>query len=440
MQRFIALNQKFLPEDKYRGTLDNSSSSHQSSYQGSFSSQPNPYLNHQTNPYLTQSNVYSHPGYRESRAYSDTQNAPRGFQEFSSSDHQSAFAQRPKPIPYSCPTLDNIPSNDRFDMTGLGRGLPTAFNDEHRQNFKPMPTYEMMRVEAADKEVRDHLEKRIEPTLPQPRVSSQSSVGMKKSSLLGLTDISARLEATLSSSHTTSWTPLGVGSAGTPSKTPSPNLTADSMSQSEGNPIEQYIFLSDDEEESVNNSLKKGIYNVGESSRLSGQMAPIPLPESRSNPPLPIPLGNLENRSLARTTSWSQVVRTTGAKPIPFSSSLAPLQLAASPSPGYDSPCSSPSLDTPVSEFHRGPKVDPRWPVTQQVFLGPIPVSVTWDEIRNTFYNKVARHQILHTYVQSKPVNDVVYGQIVFDKSALAIKVLKEGPIKVRHRVLLMKE
>jgi hypothetical protein len=71
--------------------------------------------------------------------------------------------------------------------------------------------------------------------------------------------------------------------------------------------------------------------------------------------------------------------------------------------------------------------------VTQQVFLGPIPVSVTWDEIRNTFYNKVARHQILHTYVQSKPVNDVVYGQIVFDKSALAIKVLKEGPIKVRH-------
>ena len=37
-------------------------------------------------------------------------------------------------------------------------------------------------------------------------------------------------------------------------------------------------------------------------------------------------------------------------------------------------------------------QVDPRWPVEQQVFLGPIPVSVTWDEIRNTFYTKVQCH------------------------------------------------
>jgi hypothetical protein len=63
---------------------------------------------------------------------------------------------------------------------------------------------------------------------------------------------------------------------------------------------------------------------------------------------------------------------------------------------------------------------------------GPIPVSVTWDEIRNTFYSRVSRSQILHTYVQSKPVNDVVYGQVVFDKTSLANKMLKEGPIKVR--------
>jgi len=62
---------------------------------------------------------------------------------------------------------------------------------------------------------------------------------------------------------------------------------------------------------------------------------------------------------------------------------------------------------------------------------GPIPVSVTWDEIRNTFYSRVSRSQILHTYVQSKPVNDVVYGQVVFDKTSLANKMLKEGPIKV---------
>jgi hypothetical protein len=43
----------------------------------------------------------------------------------------------------------------------------------------------------------------------------------------------------------------------------------------------------------------------------------------------------------------------------------------------------------------------------------------------------VSRSQILHTYVQSKPVNDVVYGQVVFDKTSLANKMLKEGPIKV---------
>ncbi len=58
---------------------------------------------------------------------------------------------------------------------------------------------------------------------------------------------------------------------------------------------------------------------------------------------------------------------------------------------------------------------------------------MTWDEIRNTFYSRVSRSQILHTYVQSKPVNDVVYGQVVFDKTSLANKMLKEGPIKVPY-------
>ena len=38
--------------------------------------------------------------------------------------------------------------------------------------------------------------------------------------------------------------------------------------------------------------------------------------------------------------------------------------------------------------------------------------------------------------MQSKPVNDVVYGQVVFDKQALAEKILKEEQIKVRLPIL----
>ena len=70
-------------------------------------------------------------------------------------------------------------------------------------------------------------------------------------------------------------------------------------------------------------------------------------------------------------------------------------------------------------------------PSDQQVFLGPIPMSITWDEIRNVFYTKVQRRELLHFYVQSKPVNEVVYGQVVFDKVSLAAKVVKDGPVKV---------
>ena len=58
-------------------------------------------------------------------------------------------------------------------------------------------------------------------------------------------------------------------------------------------------------------------------------------------------------------------------------------------------------------------------------------MSITWDEIRNVFYTKVQRRELLHFYVQSKPVNEVVYGQVVFDRAALASKVVKEGPVKV---------
>jgi hypothetical protein len=94
-------------------------------------------------------------------------------------------------------------------------------------------------------------------------------------------------------------------------------------------------------------------------------------------------------------------------------------------------PPSTTSLD-----YHRGPKVDPRWPVAQQVFLGPIPMAISWDEIRNVFYTKVQRRELLHFYVQSKPVNDVVYGQVVFDKVSLANRILKEGPVKVRGHLI----
>ena len=101
------------------------------------------------------------------------------------------------------------------------------------------------------------------------------------------------------------------------------------------------------------------------------------------------------------------------------------------PAPSFPSP---PALTVPNSglpDYHRGPRVDSRWPVQQQVFLGPIPMAISWDEIRNAFYAKVSRKELLHFYVQSKPVNEVVYGQVVFDKASLANKILREGSIKV---------
>lgn len=179
-------------------------------------------------------------------------------------------------------------------------------------------------------------------------------------------------------------------------------------------------------------------------------------------PPLPHLPG--PSRGMTKTTSWSQIVGNT-AKPMAAAAAAAvPPQSSSSwamsavlptlmgpgcntvpPSATFPAPSPSPpplqrgkSSSPPLPEFHRGPRVDPRWPVSQQVFLGPIPVSITWDEIRNTFYSRVSRNQILHTYVQSKPVNDVVYGQVVFDKTSLANKMLKEGPIKVRGHLIHM--
>jgi hypothetical protein len=132
-------------------------------------------------------------------------------------------------------------------------------------------------------------------------------------------------------------------------------------------------------------------------------------------------------------SSWSQIVRSTSsprlAQPSPPGGPRAPSPLATAPGPP-----SPPALTVPNSglpDYHRGPRVDSRWPVQQQVFLGPIPMAISWDEIRNAFYAKVSRKELLHFYVQSKPVNEVVYGQVVFDKASLANKILREGSIKV---------
>jgi len=155
-------------------------------------------------------------------------------------------------------------------------------------------------------------------------------------------------------------------------------------------------------------------------------------------------LGSGSSSSSASGSSWAGVVRTSA------STSRLP-SLAASPPPQtfltaaqVESPCVDDESGCPAVtreqntaallglDFHRGPKVDPRWPVAQQVFLGPIPMTISWDEIRNVFYTKVSRRELLHFYVQSKPVNEVVYGQVVFDKPSLANKMVKDGPVKVR--------
>lgn len=141
------------------------------------------------------------------------------------------------------------------------------------------------------------------------------------------------------------------------------------------------------------------------------------------------------SEGLGRSTSWSQIVRTSSSGRL--CQSVSPPAAPRSASPGSPPPPPSAAAGL-LPDYHRGPKVDPRWPVQQQVFLGPIPMSISWDEIRNVFYTKVTRKELLHFYVQSKPVNEVVYGQVVFDKVSLANKILKEGPVKVRGQYITL--
>jgi len=274
---------------------------------------------------------------------------------------------------------------------------------------------------------------------------------------LGLSDISSRLEGlsqgSLAMSQTCStrdstplsWNPIANFSSKTNSLTSSPIMSGHKNITRPDPPA-----LFSDEEEDIkvikNTSPPRvmphdKIRNLAKP-KLHKSMSTSCVPE-----PAPGPSG---------AASWSQIVRTSSSKlpPAPVTSPLASPRVTRA---SLNTPSPTPVVKeeqarlvveevpptTNTVDFHRGPKVDPRWPVTQQVFLGPIPMSITWDEIRNVFYTKVQRRELLHFYVQSKPVNEVVYGQVVFDKVSLAAKVVKDGPVKVRGHLInvtLMKE
>jgi len=300
-------------------------------------------------------------------------------------------------------------------------------------------------------------------------LSSQSSASKVETNSLGLSDISTRLEelsqgslmSTTRDSTPLSWNPIinyGAVSSKTSSLTSSPVMSHSTQPKIRGQgplhfpaPGEDPTFFSDDDDENLVKILKKPQQQPLLRSNASlVSLAKPKLHKSMSSSCVPD-----SSSSGSGATSWSQIVRTSSTK-LP---SVSPVHVSSGPvTRGSLTP--SPNLvkeavdepqlvveevppTTNTVDFHRGPKVDPRWPVSQQVFLGPIPMSITWDEIRNVFYTKVQRRELLHFYVQSKPVNEVVYGQVVFDKSSLASKIVKDGPVKVRGHLInvtLMKE
>ena len=85
-------------------------------------------------------------------------------------------------------------------------------------------------------------------------------------------------------------------------------------------------------------------------------------------------------RCLTKTASWSQIVQTVGqgkltsAQASSLSASATISVCGSSSAAGFVSASPSPpprgKSISPVPEFHRGPRIDPRWPVSQQVFLG----------------------------------------------------------------------
>jgi len=303
-------------------------------------------------------------------------------------------------------------------------------------------------------------------------LSSQQPAKDSSSNLLGLSDISSRLEGlsqgsmlmsqgSLSpkgkgsrGSTPLSWNPIMNLSSKTPSLTPSPVLSLGNPQQivsvnhtvtknlstkltSVANPEDDFFFSDEDDEKNGKVRTPKKQMHDKMQNTIRG-IAKLKLSKSTSN------CSTQSVPSSPQTTSWSQIVRTSSTKlnSLSASPSNGPVtrsSITPSPPPKMETvqvvteelPATASTVD-----YHRGPKVDPRWPVAQQVFLGPIPMSISWDEIRNVFYTKVQRRELLHFYVQSKPVNEVVYGQVVFDKVSLVNKILKEGPVKVRGHLI----
>jgi hypothetical protein len=189
-------------------------------------------------------------------------------------------------------------------------------------------------------------------------------------------------------------------------------------SASDVNPIEEYIFYSDDDEESSSSSSsterrpanddglqfssclqlaaaatgssvvpsgikKKKKRSLSSSGKTTGSLLTQRTAASLDadlRPPSPPPFAQLSTApptgvGLTKVTSWSQIVgnATKPAAAIPWTAaavSPAPF-VAASPSPQPQQQLRGKSVSPPLlPEFHRGPKVDPRWPVSQQVFLG----------------------------------------------------------------------
>jgi len=312
-------------------------------------------------------------------------------------------------------------------------------------------------------------------------VSSQSS--SKAENSLGLSDISTRLEelsqgslimsrSSTRDSTPLSWNPImNYPSSKTNSLTASPVMSGVIPKPlPRANNFQDAPFTSDEDEDSLGGLRKNSreMFNQMGGDKISPQRNLVPSVFNANKPKLHKSMSTScmpDNSSLSnsgKTTSWSQIVRTSSAK-LPSLPAMPSLPSPPRSRPVTRSMCSSSPVkeieeedegeaklvveDVPPTtntvDYHRGPKVDQRWPVSHQVFLGPIPMTITWDEIRNVFYTKVQRRELLHFYVQSKPVNEVVYGQVVFDRPALAAKVVKEGPVKVRGHLInvtLMKE
>jgi len=305
-----------------------------------------------------------------------------------------------------------------------------------------------------------------------PPVGSSSSP--KETSILGLSDISARLEASLNLSnhnHCLLQQPSSVPSdtsTGSRSRNSTPlswnplsQLTATPLSSVSPSPvmISKVCETSGSREVADNRQqLLEDEKEIVKIAKVKNPKTPKKGPTTRSrNRSSKMTSPNVENNSSVRgiqalgdasdssVSSWAGVVRTSNSRlpslvttPPPQTFNNAPQTngaLHACPPPNETSASSSSQSIIVANlgmDFHRGPKVDPRWPVSQQVFLGPIPMTISWDEIRNVFYTKVSRRELVHFYVQSKPVNEVVYGQVVFDKASLATRIVKEGPVKVR--------